>query len=344
MKKALITGITGQDGSYLSEFLLEKGYEVWGMHRRSSVDEHFGRISHLEGKINLICGDLLDLCSIQRVIKEVKPDEIYNLASQSQVRHSFDQPHLTNEINWIGVERLLDVIRKYALNSRFYQASTSEMFGDATETPQNEKIPFNPVSPYGESKLKAHKAVRRERENGLFACNGILFNHESPRRGLEFVTRKLTDGLSRIKLGLPQRVTGKDYIEVGNLEAKRDFGFAGDYVRAMWLMLQQEKPDDYVIATGENHSIKGFLEQAAEVLGIKINWEGKNEEEVGYDQNNKKIILIDKRLFRPVEINSLIGDSSKAKKVLGWKPQVNFTELVRMMVLADYGRLRKMGE
>ena len=344
MKKALITGITGQDGSYLAEFLLEKGYEVWGMHRRSSVDEHFGRISHLRGRINLICGDLLDLCSIQRVIEEVKPDEIYNLAAQSQVRYSFDQPHLTNEINWLGVERLLGVIRKYAPNSRFYQASTSEMFGDAVETPQNENTPFNPVSPYAESKVKAHEAVRRERENGLFACNGILFNHESPRRGLEFVTRKFTDGISRIKLGLPQRATGKDYIEIGNLEAKRDWGFAGDYIKAMWLMLQQDKPDDYVIATGENHSIREFLEQAAEVLGIKINWEGKNEEEVGYDQHKRKTISIDKKLFRPVEVNSLIGDSSKARRILGWTPRVNFAELVRMMALADYEKLRKMGE
>ena len=342
MKKALITGITGQDGSYLAELLLSKGYDVWGMHRRSSVDGYLGRVSHLEGRINLICGDLLDFCSIQKAIKEARPDEIYNLAAQSQVRHSFDQPHLTNEINWLGVERLLDVIEKHAPNSRFYQASTSEMFGDVVETPQNENTLFNPVSPYAESKVKAHEAVKREREKGLFACNGILFNHESPRRGLEFVTRKFTDGISRIKLGLPQRATGKDYIEIGNLESKRDWGFARDYVEAMWLMLQQEKPDDYLIATGENHSIREFLEQAADVLGIKINWEGENENEVGYDQNNRKIISIDKRLFRPSEVNSLIGDSSKARKVLGWKPQVNFTELIKMMVISDYERLRKM--
>ncbi|MDP3992340.1 MAG: GDP-mannose 4,6-dehydratase [Nanoarchaeota archaeon] len=344
MRKALITGITGQDGSYLSEFLLEKGYEVWGMHRRSSVDGYFGRISHLKGRVKLVCGDLLDMCSLQKVVEEVKPDEVYNLAAQSQVRHSFDQPHLTNEINWLGVERLLSVIKEIVPNSRFYQASTSEMFGDVVEIPQNEQTPFNPVSPYAESKVKAHEAVRRERGRGLFACNGILFNHESPRRGLEFVTRKFTDGISRVKLGLPQRETGNDYIEIGNLESKRDWGFARDYVEAMWLMLQQERPDDYVIATGETHTIRKFLEQAAGVLDIQINWEGENEDEVGYDQNNRKIIFIDKRLFRPVEVNSLIGDSSKARRVLRWKPEVNFTELVKMMVLADYERLRKMEE
>jgi len=340
MKKALITGVTGQDGSYLAELLLEKGYGVWGMHRRSSVDEHFGRISHLEERINLVCGDLLDLCSLQRIIEEIKPDEIYNLAAQSQVKHSFNQPHLTSEINWIGVERLLDVVKKHVPDSKFYQASTSEMFGDAIETPQNENTSFNPVSPYGESKVKAHEAVKRERENGLFACNGILFNHESPRRGLEFVTRKFTDGISRVKLGLPQRVTGKDYIEVGNLEAKRDWGFAGDYVKAMWLMLQQKESNDYVIATGENHSVREFLEQAAGVLGIKINWEGENENEVGYNDNNRKIIVVNSYFFRPSEVRVLLGDSSKAKRVLGWELGVGFEELVKMMVLADYEKLK----
>src|SRR3990172_12402050 len=340
MKKALITGITGQDGSYLSELLLEKDYDVWGMHRRSSVDGYLGRVSHLEGRINMVCGDLLDMCSLQKIIEKVKPDEIYNLAAQSHVRHSFDQPHLTNEINWLGVERLLNVVKEIVPNSRFYQASTSEMFGDVIETPQNEQTPFNPVSPYAKSKVKAHEAVRREREKGLFAVGGILFNHESPRRGLEFVTRKFTDGISRVKLGLPQRETGKDYIEIGNLESKRDWGFAGDYVEAMWLMLQQNTPDDYVVSTGENHSVREFLERSAEVLEIKINWEGENESEVGYDQDNRKIIAINSAFFRPVEVNSLIGDSSKARRVLGWKQRVSFTELVKMMVLADYERLR----
>ncbi len=341
MKKALITGITGQDGSYLSELLLEKEYDVWGLHRYSGVDGYFDRIEHLKGRINLICGNLLDFCSIQRAIEKVKPDEIYNLAAQSHVKHSFDQPHLTNEINWLGVERLLSVVKEIVPNSRFYQASTSEMFGNVIETPQNENTLFNPVSPYAESKVKAHEAVKREREKGLFACNGILFNHESPRRGLEFVTRKFTDGISRIKLGLPQRTTGKDYIEIGNLESKRDWGFAGDYVRAMWLMLQQNKPDDYVIATGENHSVREFLEQAAGILGIKINWEGENEKEIGYDQNKRKIIAVNSDFFRPSEVNVLLGDSSKARSILGWTPKVNFTKLVEMMALADYKRLKK---
>ena len=262
MKKVLITGITGQDGSYLAEFLLEKGYEVWGMYRRSSVDGHFARIEHLKGKINLVCADLLDINSLSKIIKEIKPDEIYNLASQSQVLVSFDQKLLTNEINWLGVERLLNLIKEYIPHSKFYQASTSEMFGGFSETSQNEESPFNPVSPYAKAKLMAHRAVQRERENNLFGCCGILFNHESPRRGIEFVTRKLTEGVARIKLSLPQRETGKDYLEMGNLDAKRDWGFAGDYVEAMWLMMQQEKPEDYVIATGETHSVREFVEEA----------------------------------------------------------------------------------
>jgi len=341
MKKTLITGITGQDGSYLAEFLLGKNYKVYGMHRRSSIDSHFERIEHLYGKINLVCGDLIDFSSLEKIIKEIKPDEIYNLASQSQVRVSFDQPILTKEINWLGVERLLDLTKKYVPNARFYQASTSELYGKAIETPQNENTPFNPVSPYAEAKLKAHEAIKRERNKGLFACGGILFNHESPRRGLEFITRKFTDGIVRIKLGLPQRETGKNYLEVGNLEAKRDWGFARDYVEAMWMILQQNKPDDYVIATGENHSVREFIETAAEVVGIKINWEGKNENEIGYDQEGKKVIAINEKFFRPKEINELRGDSSKARKILGWKPKVTFKELVQMMVKHD---LEELGE
>ena len=332
MKKVLITGITGQDGGYLAEFLLKKGYEVYGMYRRSSVDNHFGRIEHLKGKIKLVCADLLDAYSLNKIIKEIKPDEIYNLASQSQVRVSFDQPVLTNEINWFGVERLLNSIKEYVPNVKFYQASTSEMFGDVVETPQSETTPFNPVSPYGKAKLRAHQAVQREREKGLFACSGILFNHESPRRGLEFVTRKLTDGIARIKLGLPQRETGKDYLEMGNLEAKRDWGFAGDYVVAMWLMLQQDKPKDYVISTGETHTVREFIETAANYTGIKIKWEGKGIEEIGYDQNGKKIIAINKKFFRPAEVNLLMGDSTKARTELGWKPKTKFNGIIKMMV------------
>lgn len=342
MKRALITGITGQDGSYLAEFLLDKGYEIYGMHRRTSVDNYFDRISHLEGKINLICGDLLDFCSLDKVIREVRPDEIYNLAAQSQVRISFDQPHLTNEINWFGVERLLELIKNYIPQAKFYQASTSEMFGDVLETPQNEKTPFNPVSPYGKSKLKAHEAVQRARDlDGLFACSGILFNHESPRRGLEFVTRKFSDGIARIKLGLPQRETGKSYLELGNLDAKRDWGYAKDYVEAMWLMLQQNESGNYVIATGKDHSVRDFIELAASTLGINVNWEGKGVNEVGCDQDGKKIIGVNERYFRPKEVNRLIGDSSKAQEVLKWKPKVEFEELVRMMVKADFERIEK---
>jgi GDPmannose 4,6-dehydratase len=342
MKKALITGITGQDGSYLAELLLEKGYEVFGMHRRSSVDGHFDRVNHLRGRLNFVCGDLSDLCSMEKIIEKIKPEEIYNLAAQSDVRHSFDQPHATYDFNWLGVERLLDVVKEIVPNSKFYQASTSEMFGNAKEFPQNEQTPFNPESPYSKAKLKAHKAVKREKEKGLFACGGILFNHESPRRGIEFVTRKFTDGISRVKLGLPQRITGKEYIEIGNLKAKRDWGFAGDYVEAMWLMLQQKTPEDYVVSTGEYHTVREFLEHSADILGIKINWEGEGKEEVGYDQNNRKIIAVNPDFFRPNEVNALLGDSSKARRTLGWAPKVNFTELVKMMVLADYERLGKM--
>jgi len=342
MKKALITGITGQDGSYLSEFLLEKGYDVYGMHRRSSVDGHLERVDHLKGKINLVCGDLLDFYSLEKIIRDIKPDEIYNLASQSQVGVSFQQPYLTAEVNWLGVERLLDLVKKYTPEAKFYQASTSELFGEALETPQNEKTPFNPVSPYANAKLKAHEAVKRERDKGLFACGGILFNHESPRRGLEFVTRKITDGIARIKLGIPQRETGKDYLEMGNLDSRRDWGFAGDYVKAMWLILQQERPDDYVIATGETHSIREFLESAAEAAGLNINWEGKNVNEIGYDQNGRKIVIINPKFFRLKEVHYLQGDASKAKKILGWEPKVKFEELVGVMVESDIEKLKKL--
>ena len=342
MKKVLITGITGQDGSYLAEFLLEKGYEVWGMYRRSSVDGHFARIEHLKGKINLVCADLLDINSLSKIIKEIKPDEIYNLASQSQVLVSFDQKLLTNEINWLGVERLLNLIKEYIPHSKFYQASTSEMFGGFSETSQNEESPFNPVSPYAKAKLMAHRAVQRERENNLFGCCGILFNHESPRRGIEFVTRKLTEGVARIKLSLPQRETGKDYLEMGNLDAKRDWGFAGDYVEAMWLMMQQEKPEDYVIATGETHSVREFVEEAFRNIGMEpIMWEGEGANEVG-KYNGKIVIKINPKFFRPVEVNYLLGNPEKAKRELGWNPRkTSFKELAKMMVESDLNKLRE---
>jgi len=340
-KRALITGITGQDGSYLSEFLLDKGYDVFGMHRRCSMDNYFGRIEHLKGKINLVCGDLLDIGSLNKIIKEIKPDEIYNLAAQSQVRVSFDQKYLTKEINWLGVERLLDVIKENIPDAKFYQASTSEMFGEVLETPQDEKTPFNPVSPYAEAKLKAHETVLRERKNGLFGCCGILFNHESPRRGLEFVTRKFTDGIARIKLKLPQRETGKPYLEMGNLDAKRDWGFAGDYVEAMWLMMQQDEPDDYVVATGKNHSVRQFIELAADCVGIKIKWEGDDLDARGYDMGGNLIIKVNKDFFRPNEVHHLLGNPSKAKEKLGWEPKVTFEGLVRMMVESDFEQVQK---
>ncbi len=340
-KKALITGVTGQDGSYLAEFLLEKGYDVYGVHRRSSVDFHHHRVDHLKGKIKFVCADLSDFASLARVIEKIRPDEIYNLAAQSQVRISFDQPYLTKEVNWLGVERLLDLIKEYVPNSKFYQASTSELYGEVLEVPQNEKTPFNPVSPYGKAKLKAHEAVKREREKGLFACSGILFNHESPRRGIEFVTRKFTEGIARIKLGIPQRETGKLYLELGNLDAGRDWGYARDYVEAMWLILQQENPGDFVVATGKMHSIREFIEEAANCVGIKITWKGEGINEKGYDQNGEKIIEVNPKFFRPKEVNQLLGDASKVKKVLGWTPKVDFKELVKMMVQSDFERLQK---
>jgi GDPmannose 4,6-dehydratase len=340
-KVALITGITGQDGGYLSEFLLKKGYEVYGMYRRSSLDNQFGKVEHLRDRINLVCGEMTDMGSLAKIIKEIKPEEIYNLAAQSQVRVSFDQEFYTHEVNWLGVERLLDCIREYSPNAKLYQASTSELFGEVSETPQSEKTPFNPASPYALSKLKAHNAVKREREKGLFCCSGILFNHESPRRGLEFVTRKFTDGIVRLKLGISQRETGKDYLEMGNLEAKRDWGHARDYVGAMWMMLQQNKPKDYVVSTGETHSVREFIETAAKEVGIEITWKGEGKYETGYDKNGKKIIAINPKFFRPVEVNMLRGDSSEARKELGWSPKIRFNELVKEMVESDLKNLQK---
>lgn len=341
MKRALITGITGQDGSYLAELLLEKGYDVYGMYRRGSTDGIFERIAHLKGKIKLVCADLTDWGSLDKIFEEIKPDEIYNLAAQSHVGLSFTQPSFTKEANWFGVERILDCMKKHVPNSKLYQASTSELFGAILETPQRETTPFNPVSPYAEAKLRAHEAVQREREKGLFACSGILFNHESPRRGIEFVTRKFSEGLARVKLGLPQRETGKNYLELGNINAKRDWGYSKDYVEAMWLMLQQEKPEDFVISTGKNHSVREFIEAAAKVLGIEITWRGDGIYEEGYDQNGKKIIAINEKFFRPKEVNILLGDSTKAKEKLGWKPKTNFEELVKMMVESDLARLKE---
>jgi GDPmannose 4,6-dehydratase len=317
VKRALITGITGQDGSYLAELLLEKGYEVYGIARRLSAPNSW-RIDHLLDRITVRPGDLLDQLSLLKVIDEVRPHEIYNLAAMSFVPASWDQPMLTGEFNAQGVTRMLDAIRRVDPGIRFYQASSSEMYGKVREVPQTEMTPFYPRSPYGVSKVYGHYITVNYRESyNLFAVSGILFNHESPRRGLEFVTRKVTDGVARIKLGL------KDKLALGNLDAQRDWGFAGDYVRAMWLMLQQDSADDYVISTGISHSVKELVEIA--FARVDLDWQ--------------KYVVLDPAFLRPAEVDHLLGDCSKAKKVLKWEPKVNFTQLVEMMVDADVARL-----
>ncbi len=316
-KRAVITGITGQDGSYLAELLLERGYEVTGIVRRSS-SPNFWRIEHLLDRITLRPGDLLDQLSLMRIIQDVRPHELYNLAAMSFVPASWDQPLLTGEFNSMGVTRLLEAIRQVDGGVRIYQASSSEMYGRVRQVPQTEMTPFHPRSPYGVSKVFGHYITVNYRESyGLFAVSGILFNHESPRRGLEFVTRKVTDGVARIKLGL------SDHLSLGNLDAARDWGFAGDYVRAMWSMLQQDHPEDYVIATGVSHSVRQLVEIA-----------------FGYaDLDWQKYVRIDPALLRPAEVDHLVGDAGKAKKVLGWEPSMNFERLVMMMVDADLARL-----
>jgi GDPmannose 4,6-dehydratase len=312
-KTALITGITGQDGSYLAEFLLEKGYRVVGMVRRSS-SEKFERIAHLGDRIEMCQADLLDQYSIIKLVDEIRPDEIYNLAAMSFVPTSWTQPVLTAEFTAIGVTRMLEAVRAVDSKIRFYQASSSEMFGKVKEIPQTESTPFHPRSPYGVAKIYGHWITVNYRESyDIFAVSGILFNHESPRRGLEFVTRKVSNAVARIKQGLA------DKLPMGNLDAKRDWGFAGDYVVAMWLMLQQDTPDDYVVATGETHSVRELVEIAFSHVGL--------------DYRNH--VVMDERFMRPAEVDLLIGNSGKAKKVLGWQPKVNFEELVRMMVDAD---------
>jgi len=315
--RALITGITGQDGSYLAEFLLDKGYDVFGMVRRSST-ENCERIQHLEDRITFLQADLLDQVSLNHALEESRPDEIYNLAAQSFVPTSWAQPTLTGQFTGLGVTRLLEAVRKVAPKARFYQASSSEMFGKVREVPQNELTPFHPRSPYAVAKTYGHHITVNYRESyGLAASSGILFNHESPRRGREFVTRKITDGVARIKLGIT------DELRLGNLDAQRDWGFAGDYVRAMWLMLQHEKPEDFVVATGKTHSIRDFLDIA---FGhVDLDW--------------KDHVKQDPRYMRPAEVDQLIGDSTKARRVLGWRPTVDFEGLVKMMVDADLALL-----
>jgi len=337
MKKALITGITGQDGSYLAELLLKKGYEVHGMIRRSS-SFNTGRINHIykdrhESGVHLFLhyGDLNDASSLNQVLRDVKPDEIYNLGAQSHVRVSFDVPEYTGEVDALGTVRILEAIRETELRTKFYQASSSELFGKVVETPQRETTPFYPRSPYACAKAYAYYITVNYRESyNLFACNGILFNHESPRRGETFVTRKITRAAARIRLGMQSRLF------LGNLDAKRDWGYAGDYVELMWLMLQQQEPDDYVIATGETHSVREFAEKAFARLDIPLQWQGSGVHEKGIDAKTGKVILeIDPKYFRPTEVDLLLGDPTKAKQKLGWEPKVTFEGLVNMMVDAD---------
>ena len=316
-KTALITGITGQDGSYLAEFLLEKGYRVVGMVRRTSTI-NFDRIAHIQDALEIVQGDLLDQSSLTDTIRDHRPDEVYNLAAQSFVPTSFNQPVLTGEFTALGVTRMLEAVRQVKPDTRFYQASSSEMFGKVAEVPQRETTPFHPRSPYGVAKVYGHWITINYRESyNLFACNGILFNHESPRRGLEFVTHKVTYAAARIKHGLQRE------LHLGNLDARRDWGFAGDYVRGMWLMLQQDKPDDYVLATGETHSVRELCEVAFRRVGL--NWQDH--------------VVTDTRHYRPAEVDLLIGDAAKARTALGWQPKVAFQELIEMMTDADLATL-----
>ena len=338
MKRALITGVTGQDGAYLAELLLGKGYEVHGIKRRASLFntsriDHLYRDPHEAGvRFFLHHGDVTDSSNLTRIIQQTEPDEIYNLAAQSHVAVSFEEPEYTADTNALGTLRLLEAIRILGLQekTRFYQASTSELYGLVRETPQSEQTPFYPRSPYAVAKLYAYWITVNYREAyGMYACNGVLFNHESPVRGENFVTRKISRGLARLKLGL------QDCLYLGNLDALRDWGHARDYVEMQWLMLQQEAPQDYVIATGIQHSVREFVSIAAENLGLSIRWEGSGLGEVGYDASGKAIVRVDPRYFRPTEVDSLLGDPSKARRVLGWQPGTSFEELVREMVEAD---------
>lgn len=319
MKKALITGITGQDGSYLAELLLEKGYKVYGMRRRTSTP-NYENIARVRDEIEWLSGDLTDLSSLIGAVQQSDPDEVYNLAAQSFVETSWPQPNLTGQITALGVTNLLEAVRIVKPSAKFYQASSSEMFGKVMETPQRETTPFYPRSPYGVSKVYGHWITLNYRESfDMFACSGILFNHESPRRGIEFVTRKVTDGVARIKLGM------KDKLAMGNLDAQRDWGFAGDYVKAMWLMLQKENPDDFVISTGETRTVRQLLQVAFQTVELR------------YEDH----VVIDPRLFRPAEVDLLLGDCGKAKRQLGWKPEVSFEDMIAMMVENDLRKVER---
>ncbi|MDX9696094.1 MAG: GDP-mannose 4,6-dehydratase [Bacteroidales bacterium] len=345
-KVALISGITGQDGSYLTELLLEKGYTVHGIIRRSSSFNTF-RIDHLYNNSDLLnkrlflhYGDLTDSSNLNRLVEKIHPDEIYNLGAQSHVQVSFEVPEYTAEVDGVGTLRFLDAIKETGLKTKFYQASTSELYGLAQEVPQTEKTPFYPRSPYAAAKLYAYWIVVNYREAySLFACNGILFNHESERRGKTFVTRKITVAVSKIMLGL------QDVLLLGNLDAKRDWGYAPEYVEGMWRMLQADKPDDYVLATNETHTVREFVEESFSVLGEKMEWKGKGKEEKGYLKSNGRLVVaIDPRYYRPTEVDLLIGNPAKAKEKLGWVPKTTFKELVSLMVKSDYAKLTKKNE
>lgn len=336
MKHALITGVNGQDGSYLAELLLEKGYEVYGIMRRKSVLD-YGNVEHLKDKIHFIYADMTDVVSLVNAMKTSDADEVYNLAAQSFVATSWEQPLATAQIDALGVTNMLEAIRMVKPSCRFYQASTSEMFGLVQEIPQKETTPFYPRSPYGVAKLYGHWITKNYRESyDLFACSGILFNHESERRGKEFVTRKITDAVARIKLGV------QDHVELGNMDSKRDWGHSRDYVHAMWLMLQQEKPDDYVVATGETRTVREFVQTAFAKAGIDVEFEGTGVDEVGKDKATGKVVVkVNPDFFRPAEVDILIGDPAKAEKTLGWKREIPFDELVERMVTNDLKLVEK---
>ena len=336
MKKALITGVTGQDGSYLAELLLDKGYEVYGIMRRKSVVDS-GNVEHIKDKIRFIYADMTDLVSLVNAMRVSEADEVYNLAAQSFVATSWEQPLATAQIDALGVTNMLEAIRMVKPSCRFYQASTSEMFGLVQEIPQRETTPFYPRSPYGVAKVYGHWITKNYRESyGLYACSGILFNHESERRGKEFVTRKITDSVARIKLGI------QDHIELGNMDSKRDWGHSKDYVYAMWLMLQQDHADDYVIATNETRTVREFVEIAFAKAGIELEWSGKGIDEVGKNKSDgKTLVKVNKEFFRPAEVEILLGDPSKAEKELGWKREICFNELVERMVKNDMEIVKK---
>ncbi len=345
MKKALITGITGQDGSYLTEFLIDKGYEVHGIIRRSS-SFNTGRLDHLfhnpkihDVKMFLHYGDLTDSSNLNRLLEKIEPDEIYNLGAQSHVKVSFEVPEYTAEVDGVGTLRFIDAIRETGIKTRFYQASTSELYGKAQEVPQSERTPFYPRSPYGVAKLYAYWIIKNYREAyDIFACNGILFNHESPRRGGTFVTRKISRAAARIKEGLQETLL------LGNLNAKRDWGYAPEYAKAMWLILQHDKADDFVIATGETHSVREFAGRAFKEMDMELEWQGANEHERGIEKKTGKVrVAIDPGYYRPTEVDLLVGDAGKAKKELGWAHKVTFEELVKIMVKADWEKVKQRG-